>query len=277
MGQDPQLLVNAEGESLTVEQAIANLRQTADIGLRYYAAWWLGRFRVAEPAAIEALVAALEDEGDRAPDGGYPLRRNAARALGKLGDRTVVPALIHCLDCDDYYVREAAAQALESLGDPQAIPALWALLAGGVSAAVAVPEKPHLVQPYNAILEALGTLGATDAVADIMPFLEHDVAQVQNAATRALYQLTGEATYCDRLVQRLQEPNLQLRRSAMMDLGAIGYLPAAQPIAATLAENSLKLIALQGVLESHLRQARFPQAGLTNDARQVLALMDELL
>ncbi|HZG39889.1 MAG TPA: HEAT repeat domain-containing protein [Nodosilinea sp.] len=277
MKQDPQSLVNANGESLTVGQAIENLRQTADTGLRYYAAWWLGRFRVAEPEAIEALVAALEDESDRAPDGGYPLRRNAARALGKLGDRTVVPALIQCLSCDDYYVRESAAQALESLGDPRAISPLRRLLAGGVTAAVTVPGKPHLVQPYNAVLEALGSLGATDAVDEIAPFLEHEVDQVQNAATRALYQLTGDATYCDRLVQRLQEPNLQLRRSAMMDLGAIGYLPAAQPIAATLAENSLKLIALQGVLETHLRQTHFPQAGLTAEARQVLALMDELL
>lgn len=277
MAQASQSLTNANGEPLTVDQAIANLCQTADTGLRYYAAWWLGRFRVAEPAAIAALVSALADESDRAPDGGYPLRRNAARALGKLGDRSVVPALITCLDCDDYYVREAAAQALEALGDAQAIPALRKLLAGGVAAAIAVPDKPHLVEPYNAVIEALGTLGATDAVAEIIPFLEHEVAQVQNAATRALYQLTGDATYCDRLVERLQAPNLQLRRSAMMDLGAIGYLPAAEAIAATPAENSLKLIALQGVLETHLQQSNFPQAGLTDDARRVLALMDGLL
>ncbi len=277
MEPDPEQLIDAEGESLTVHQAIENLRQTTDEGLRYYAAWWLGRFRVAEPEAIEALVAALGDETNRAPDGGYPLRRNAARALGKLGDRSVVPALIHCLACDDYYVRESAAQALESLGDGRAIEPLRRLLAGGVAAAVAVPGKPHLVQPYNAVLEALGGLGAHQSLGEIAPFLEHPVAQVQNAAARALYQLTGEASYCDRLVQRLQEPNLQLRRSAMMDLGAIGYLPAAGAIAATLAENSLKLIALQGLLESHLRQADFPQAELTDDARQVLGLMDELL
>ncbi len=277
MTQAPQSLINANGKSLTVDQALANLRQTADTGLRYYAAWWLGRFRVAEPEAIAALVAALDDESDRAPDGGYPLRRNAARALGKLGDRTVIPALISCLACADYYVREAAAQALESLGDPRAISALRELLVGGVAAAVAVPDKPHLVQPYNAILEALGTLGATDAVAEIAPFLDHEVAQVQNAATRALYQLTGDGTYCDRLVDRLQAPNLQLRRSAMMDLGAIGYLPAAGAIAATPAENSLKLIALQGVIEAHLRQSKFAQDGLTDDARHVLALMDGLL
>jgi phycocyanobilin lyase subunit alpha len=275
MEQEP--LAKTEGASLTVEQAIDNLCQTADPGLRYYAAWWLGRFRVAEPAAIEALVVALQDEGDRAPDGGYPLRRNAARALGKLGDRTVVPALIECLACADYYVREAAAQALESLGDPQAIPALRGLLAGGVAAAVGVAGKPHLVQPYNAILEALGTLGAEDAIEEITPFLGHEVAQVQNAATRALYQLTGDGTYCDRLVEHLQAPNLQLRRSAMMDLGAIGYLPAAEAIASTLAENSLKLIALQGVLESHLRQSGFPEGRLSDNARQVLALMDDLL
>jgi phycocyanobilin lyase alpha subunit len=78
---ESQQLVNAQGESLTIEQAIANLRQTADPSLRYYAAWWLGRFRVNHPQAIEALVIALTDEADRAPDGGFPLRRNAARAL----------------------------------------------------------------------------------------------------------------------------------------------------------------------------------------------------
>ncbi|HIK44555.1 MAG TPA: HEAT repeat domain-containing protein [Leptolyngbyaceae cyanobacterium M65_K2018_010] len=277
MGSKASTLAENQGESLTVDQALANLNQTADSSLRYYAAWWLGRFRVSTPVVIEALIGALGDEVDRAPDGGYPLRRNAARALGKLGDRQAVPPLIQCLTCPDYYVREAAAQALEQLGDPRAIQPLRSLLAGGVAAAVPVPGKPHLVQPYNAVLEALGSLGAREAVAEIQPFLDHEIAQVQNAAARALYQLTGDAAYGQQLVERLQAPNLQLRRSAMMDLGAIGYLPAAQPIAATLAENSLKLIALQGILETHLHRTGFPQGGLSSEARQVLALMDELL
>lgn len=277
METDAQQLVNAQGESLTVEQAVANLQQTEDTGLRYYAAWWLGRFRVTQPDAVDALIQALEDESDRAPDGGYPLRRNAARALGKLGQSCAVAPLIQCLDCDDYYVRESAAQALGALGDDRAIPALLNLLAGGVEAAVTVEGKPHLVQPYNAILEALGCLGAQSAVEEIRPFLSHPVAQVQNAAARAMYQLTGDDSYCQQLVERLQEPNLQLRRSAMMDLGAIGYLPAAEPIAATLAENSLKLIALQGVLEAHLQEIRFPDSDLSPEAQRVLALMDDLL
>src|SRR5947209_5520997 len=108
---------NADGESLTVEQAIANLEST-DLGLRFYAAWWLGRFRIGEAAAVTGLIKALEDEADRTPEGGYPLRRNAARALGKLGDRQAVSPLIGCLDCSDFYVREAAAQSLEMLGEP---------------------------------------------------------------------------------------------------------------------------------------------------------------
>ncbi len=261
---------------LTVESAIANLRQTEDLGLRYYAAWWLGKMRVGDRAAVEALLAALDDEADRSPDGGYPLRRNAARALGKVGDDPrIAPALLACLSSSDYYVREAAAQSLELVGDADSIAPLRQLLEGGVAAAVPVPGKPHLVQPYEAILEALGSLGATAAIADLQPFLDHPVEKVQFAAARALYQLTGEAQYGDRLIQGLQAPKLPLRRSALMDLGAIGYLPAAEPIAQTLAENSLKLIALKGLLEDTL-----PKTGdltLTDESRRIVALMDTLL
>lgn len=267
---------SADNLSLTVAGAIANLKQREDLGQRYYAAWWLGRFRVREPEAIAALLEALEDETDRTPDGGYPLRRNAATALGKLGDPQAILPLIKCLECEDYYVRESAAQALEMLGDPSAIPALVKLLDGGVEAAQRVPGKPHLVQPYEAIIEALGTLQAKEAIALIEPFLELPVEKVQYAAARALYQLTGNSVYGERLVQALERDDLQLRRSALMDLGAIGYLPAAEAIAETLAENSLKLISLKGLLETHLKN-RSPEAILSEESIQVMMLMDKLL
>jgi phycocyanobilin lyase alpha subunit len=267
---------SADNPSLTIEGAIANLKQREDLGQRYYAAWWLGRFRVREAEAIEALLEALEDETDRTPDGGYPLRRNAATALGKLGDRQAVAPLIQCLECEDYYVRESAAQALEMLGDPSAIPSLVKLLDGGVEAAQQVPGKPHLVQPYEAIIEALGTLQAKDAIAPIEPFLEHFVEKVQYAAARAMYQLTGNPIYGERLVQALEQDDLQLRRSALMDLGAIGYLPAADAIADTLAENSLKLISLKGLLETHLENQSIDSA-LSQESIQVMVLMDKLL
>lgn len=269
--QDPAPPPSADA-ALTVEQAISQL-QGEDLGLRFYAAWWLGKFRVREPAAISALIAALTDEDDRTAAGGYPLRRNAARALGKLGDRSAVPALINCLDCSDYYVREAAAQALETLGDPAAIPPLTQLLSA--TSAQLDQAQPTPAQPYDALLEALGSLGAVAAIPLIQSFLDHPTERVQYAAARAMYQLTGESAYGDRLIQALRGPSLQLRRAVLADLGAIGYLGAAEAIAQAHAENSLKLISLKGLIEHHIPAD--PALRVPARVVEVMKLMDALL
>jgi phycocyanobilin lyase alpha subunit len=150
-------------------------------------------------------------------------------------------------------------------------------LDGGVEAAIKVPGKPHLTQPYAAVIEALGRLQLTRAIAQIQPFLGHDLATVQNAAARALYQLTGETQYADRLIATLRGDSLQLRRSALMDLGAIGYLPAAEAIATALTENSLKLIAMKGLIDTHLGAPNDAPPDLTERSIEVMYLMDELL
>ena len=263
-----------EAEQLTSEQVIANLNQKEDLGARYYAAWWLGKFRIKEKAAISALLKALEDEQDRAPDGGYPLRRNAARALGKLGDQEAVEPLIRCLEFPDYYVREAAAQALENLDDRRCVTALIKLLNGGVEAATRVSGKPHLVQPYEAIIEALGTLRAIDAIEPIRPFTQHSTEKVKYAAARAMYQLTEDERYGEMLVKALSGEDLQLRRAALMDLGAVGYVKSGQAIADTLAENSMKLIALKGLLEKELAER---QSEISAESINIMKLMDSLL
>ncbi|MBE9127035.1 MULTISPECIES: HEAT repeat domain-containing protein [unclassified Coleofasciculus] len=268
---------SAGSESLTVEQAIANLQQREDLSLCYYAAWWLGKFRVRESVAIEALIAALAEEADQTESGGYPLRRNAARALGKLGDSRAVQPLIDCLDCPDFYVREAAAQSLGKLGDSTCIPKLMSLLDGGLAAALPIPGSPHLTQPYNAVIEALGTLGATEAIDLIAPFLEHPIELVQYATFRAMYQLTQDRVYGDRLITALKGQKLQLRRAALADLGAIAYLNAADAIAETLAENSLKLIALKGLLEHEVKNNSTESSEVSDAATHLMTLMDNLL
>lgn len=260
--------------SLTADEAIANLR-SPDLGLRYYAAWWLGKFRVQIPDAVEALIAALEDEADKTELGGYPLRRNAARALGKLGNTKAVPGLIQCLECSDFYVREAAAQSLEMLQAKSAKPALMQLLDGGVAAGVQVLGRPHLTQPYEAVIEALGAIGATEAIPLIQPFLEHPVPRVQCATARAMYQLTNNPFFGEYLVKKLDSSDLKLRRVVLSDLGAIGYLAAAKAIALAAVENSFKLIALKGLLERQLREEL--DESLSEDAIRVINLMDSLL
>src|SRR6476661_867458 len=101
----------AEGESLTVEQAIANLH-CQDYSLRYYAAWWVGRFRVKEPAAIAALIAALEEESEQTKIGYYYRLRSAECVLCKFGDNQALPAVIQYLECAYYDVREVEDRLL---------------------------------------------------------------------------------------------------------------------------------------------------------------------
>jgi phycocyanobilin lyase alpha subunit len=187
-----------------------------------------------------------------------------------------VPSLIKSLECSDFYVREAAAQSLATLKGIAAAPALMQLLNGGVAAAVPVPGRPHLTQPYEAVLEALGAIDATEAISLIEPFLDHPVPRVQCAAARAMYQLTQDAKYGERLVQVLDSNDLKLRRVALGDLGAIGYLPAADAIANAKVENSFKLIALKGLLEHQLQQ-ELDVSSLSEDAIRVMNLMDSLL
>ena len=260
---------------LTPELAIANL-QSPDLSLRYYAAWWLGKFRISQPEAIDALIAALEDEADRTELGGYPLRRNAARALGKLGNLKAVPGLIRCLECADFYVREAAAQSLAMLGDKTALPALIKLLDGGVAQAVQVPGFPHLAQPYTAVLEALGAMGATETISLVQPFLQHSVPRLQCSAMRAMYQLTQDYTYGELLVKTLATGDLKMRRVVLGDLGAIGYLGAAEAIALAQVENSFKLMSLKGLLEYQL-PTQSDTFGISEQAIRVMNLMDSLL
>jgi phycoerythrocyanin alpha-cysteine-84 phycoviolobilin lyase/isomerase subunit PecE len=79
---------------LTPEAAIAALAGE-DNQIRYYAAWWLGKHQV--QSACAALCEALFDDRYRLETGGYPLRRQAARALGQLKNSQAVPALIEAL------------------------------------------------------------------------------------------------------------------------------------------------------------------------------------
>jgi phycocyanobilin lyase alpha subunit len=129
---------------------------------------------------------------------------------------------------------------------------LCARLASGPTVAGAPQENsPRLREPCEALIEALGDIGSaeTPVLAVIEPFLSHDRPLIRSAAARALLQLTGERRWGELLVDLLGHSQLQVRRAALMDLGAVGWRPALEPIQRTLAENSLKLIALRGLVE----------------------------
>ncbi|WP_411869366.1 HEAT repeat domain-containing protein [Vulcanococcus limneticus] len=279
------------GDPISEEEALRRLRQSDDPSAQYYGAWWLGRNRSRHPEAVPLLREALRQRRPRDPGAGVEenaVARNAARALGKLGDSAAaaIPDLLAALEDEDHGLREAAARALGELRALEAVEPLRRRLASGPAVAGALqPGSPRLQEPCEALLEALGDIGAADPelVAVIRPFVGHERPLIRSAACRALLQLTGEPTWGQQLVQLLQHPQLQVRRAALMDLGAVGWRPALEPIAATLAENSLKLIALRGLAESDgalpAAPSDSPQAGPAGSMgpAAVLAAMDALL
>lgn len=264
------------GEPISEAEAIERLRQTADPSQQYYGAWWLGRMRSQHPEAVPLLQLALRQRKPRDPGAGVEenaVARNAARALGKLAPAALaaIPDLLETLEDPDHGLREASARALGELRAEAAVPALCRRLAGGPALAGALePGSPRLAEPCEALLEALGDIGiaSADVVAVVEPFVEHERPLIRSAAARTLLQLSGDARWGGLLLELLGHPQLQVRRAALMDLGAAGWRPALEPIRRTLAENSLKLIALRGLVE---RGSGEP------DATELLACMDDLL
>lgn len=265
-----------EGQPISEAEALARLRQTDDASQQYYAAWWLGRMRSQHPEAVPLLRQALRQRRPRDLGAGVEenaVARNATRALGKLAPAALaaVDDLLAVLDDADDGLREAAARALGELGARQAVAPICRRLAGGPAVAGAPkPGSPRLMEPCEALLEALGEIGAAtpEVLAVVEPFVDHERPLIRSAAARTLLRLSGESRWGELLVELLQHPQLQVRRAALMDLGAAGWRPALEPIRATLAENSLKLIALRGLVEQGTGEP-------SEDA--LLACMDALL
>ena len=264
------------GEPISEQEALRRLRQTSDPSQQYYGAWWLGRMRSQHPEAVPLLQGALRLRRPRDTGAGVEenaVARNAARALGKLAPAALyaIPDLLATLEDPDDGLREAAARALGELQAPEAVAALCRRLSSGPEVAGGQrSDSPRLVEPCEALLEALGDIGVATAevLAVVEPFTTHSRPIIRSAAARTLLQLSGDPRWSAVLVELLDHPQLQVRRAALMDLGAAGWRPALEPISRTLAENSLKLMALRGLVEQGKGDPGIPE---------LLACMDSLL
>ena len=109
------------------------------------------------------------------------MRKNAAEALGKLGDARAVEALIGALKGDEKDVRGEAASALGEIGDARAVEPLIAVLKEGDA------------DMREDAAEALGEIGDAGAVESLIAALEDAEEAVRRAAAKALEQITGES------------------------------------------------------------------------------------
>ncbi|WP_233258412.1 HEAT repeat domain-containing protein [[Phormidium] sp. ETS-05] len=258
------MMVTQSDAPICSPSAALEALQSSDNQIRYYAAWWLGKHQV--ESACVPLCEALADEAYRTPQGGYPLRRQAARALGQLKNPQATPALIAALKCEeDLQLRAAAAEALGAIGDDRAVPHLVALLQSGRE------------QPLEALIEALGSLQVWSVREQIESFLNHPSERVQCAAARYLYLLTQEPQYIERIVRNLSHDNAYLRWSAAFDLGAIGHLSAAKAIQEAKIANSLKLLNMKRILAAALESETETAAEKQEKCRVLMQAIDDLL
>ena len=239
---------------LTEEQVIANLRQTEDYSDQYYAAWWLGRMRSRHPETLPLLLAAL-DPLDHEPidHDRRAVALNAIRALGILQEKSAEENLRRLLKQNDYSVREESARSLGTIQAKSAVQDLCELLSGSQDEIEQTQSgSTKLKEPYEAVLEALGTIGdaSTHVLQVIQPFTKHTRPLIRASAGRALLLLTGDPTWASPLLELLQHEDPLIRRGVLLDLGATGWMPALPFIQAAAVENSLKLVALRGLAEN---------------------------
>ncbi|NEO95749.1 MAG: HEAT repeat domain-containing protein [Moorea sp. SIO3G5] len=253
----PQQLNNAEA-------AITALKNSDDSGIRYYAAWWLGKNRIQE--AIPLLCECLKDERDRTTLGGYPLRRQAARSLGMLKDPEAVPALIEALECSDLKLQEAVILALKDIGARAAVPALLDLLNA---------QKED--KPTEALIEAFTAFKVWEVQDQFKPFLEHSSERVKCAAAQYFYALTLEPRYLEMLFQTLGHENRFLRYAAAFDLSALGRFETAPAIIKAQIPNNIKLATLKCILESLLLDQAETEVRRQEQSNFLFQTIDELL
>ena len=151
------------------------------------------------------------------------VRANAAAALGRAGEKSVVPALIVALNDSEKSVRCAAAKALGSLRDLRAAPAL----------ANALSDNNSNVRFYAA--HALGEIADPKATDALLAALRDAEWSVRDEAAWALRQ-TGDARIAAPLAAMLKEKHAPVTHIVWL-LQQVGGKQAVAPLAALLADR----------------------------------------
>jgi HEAT repeat protein len=197
-GESRDALVRLLVERGTIDDAERRLRRPGDVG-RSAAAELLGRCGLTR--SREPLESLLER---RSPE----VRSAGVRALGRLGDPTVIPALLETLHVTRSVPAAIVAQAALRVG-PSAIPAL------------SQAAHDHHDGVRSAAVAVLGLQRAIDAVPTLIDVLAaDDVVTVRGHAARALGQI-GDPRALNALIRAARDDpeNAGVVAVALGDLG----------------------------------------------------------
>ena len=269
MTQEPSA---SEGMPIDEEEALRRLEQRDDPADRYYAAWWLGHERSQHPRTLPLLRAALQEllsAGEQPHEDCRTLSLNVLRAMVHLDAGAAKEEILSCLAHHDNHVREEATRTAASEGLTESV----ALICSQLGADDASDDR--LIE---AQIEALGDLGdAGAAVIDtLVRFNDDPRPLIRSSSLRALLQLTEDPQWATEFPSLLHSSSTLVRRGVLLDLGAVGWVPALDWISQSPIENSIKLIALRGLAENP-RGLKHLSLNTEQASQLVLAAMDQLL
>ena len=163
---------------------------------------------------VPALIAALNDN-DRCT------RWHAIQSLGKIGDIRAIAPLSSALKSNDGGIRELAAQALGRIGNKAAMEPLIKTL----------NDDSRLVR--LAVIKALGDMKDNRVVSSLVPLLKDDI--LLHAVSEELIK-QGELAISP-LMEVLEGNNRQARKSAVYTLGKIAQRIGPVPIVKVLEQK----------------------------------------
>lgn len=142
------------------------------------------------------------------------VRREAAKALGKIGDTRAVEPLIQALRDEDWEVRSGAARALGEIGDARAVEPLIQTLFKEKDFNPALDVRDFVREE---VALALGKIGDARAIEPLIHLLNHKDSNVRKAAKEALEKIKAEkiikninthnakAVYCSKCGNELED------------------------------------------------------------------------
>jgi len=182
---------------------------------RFDAVMALGK--LADRSTVPAFIKALNDKY-------WLIREKAAETLGELGDRSAVPALIEALKDEEYCVRREAREALVKLADKSAVPAVIKAL-----------KEDYCVE--RGAGEAFGRPGERLALSTLMKALKEDRSQkAWDAFGKLVDRLALPA-----LIEAIKKIDYSRGQEAEEALGELGDRTAMPTLIETLKDKDISV------------------------------------
>jgi HEAT repeat protein len=200
----------------------------------------------------DVLFEALKDNNHR-------IRGTAAKMIGKMGDETIVPPILHLLYEDSWITRSSAQEALAQLPSRIALPAFRGILStpggdvvlrkniAGVLSRYENPEAAELlVQIFlnstndelrTTVVEHLGRRKEEMAIKTLFDALGDETWNVRTAASKALVNMDAQAIL-DRAKKALPNPNRLIHLAVVEILIRHGNDDVIDSMASVLEENN---------------------------------------